>query len=711
MTIRPYRGISLIRVVALISLTQVVAGCSGDSQPNSNGSTDTIPDAFTFAPMTNVVPLLIYASAPVTLTGLSSDAAASAAIDGEGCRLQVNDGDASTEPRTVHNGDVIRLHATAASDFELETSCAVNIGGVIGTFAVTTGANAFAANVEPGRIHLAWGAFHGVTKFQIRGKLGGHESSQDVILVDNIPSDTTSYVFDISAPDVDWVSDNISLWANNKLSVQHVPDHQLGLTQVLSAQAIHFIKAFNNTPDEELPGEVFVRGDEFGASMALSGDTLVVGAPNEDSGLDGEEGAASDSGAVYVFRRHNGAWQQEANLKAPNAEAGDRFGYAVDIDGDVLVVGADGEDSGTDSHVDGEMNDNSQTDSGAVYVYRRSNGIWRHEAYLKGLDPFDTSNQGFRFGKSVAVDGDVVVGGALYFNERGIVYAFRHVDDVWQRKEFIRAHNEDDGDQFGHSLALDGDTLVVGAQLEDSAYRGAIQGPVAAPDDGAENSGAVYVYNYLEESEVWSQVAYLKASNSERNDLFGYSVAVYGDLIAVGASGEDSGAGGINGSQSHNGEAQSGAVYVFRHHGDFGWDQESYLKASNPGFNDRFGHALALKDNALIIGAWGESSAARGVNGNEGDNETPASGSAYVFGYEQSGWRQRAYLKATNTDLGDVFGRSVAIDNRTSGMHTIAVGAPGEDSATTSINGNQNDDCDTTPSINCAENSGAVYVY
>ncbi len=151
---------------------------------------------------------------------------------------------------------------------------------------------------------------------------------------------------------------------------------------------------------------------DFGSSVAVSGDTVVVGAHGEDSnatGVDGNQGdnSASNSGAAYVFSRSGGIWTQQAYLKASNTGADDYFGYSVAVSGDTVVVGAYGEDSNA-TGVDGNQGDNSASNSGAAYVFIRSGGIWTQQAYLKA------SNTGAddRFGGSVAVSGDTVVVGA-----------------------------------------------------------------------------------------------------------------------------------------------------------------------------------------------------------------------------------------------------------------------------------------------------------
>ena len=166
------------------------------------------------------------------------------------------------------------------------------------------------------------------------------------------------------------------------------------------------------------------------------------------------------------------------------------------------------------------------------------------------------------------------------------------------------------------------------------------------------------------------------------------SLSDNGNTLAVGATGEDSNAQGIDGHQENNEEWDSGAVYVFRNK-EGEWKQQAYLKASNTGRGDLFGHSLGLSGDGstLAVGATGEDSNARGIDGDQENNEARESGAVYVFTRNKEGeWKQQAYLKASNTGRGDLFGRSLGLSGDGS---TLAVGADGEDSNAKGINGDQ----------------------
>ncbi len=407
-------------------------------------------------------------------------------------------------------------------------------------------------------------------------------------------------------------------------------------------QAIGYFKASNTEAS-----------DNFGWSIALSadGNTLAVAAYQEDSNATGVGGnqadnSAAGSGAVYVFIRSGSTWSQQAYLKASNTGAGDLFGFSVALssDGNTLAVGARWERSNA-TGVGGNEADNSATNSGAAYVFIRSSGTWSQQAYIK-------------------------------------------------------ASNTGGSDSFGEKVALssDGNTLAVVAIQEDSNATG-VGGNQA--DNSAAAAGAVYVFT--RSGSTWSQQAYVKASNTEAGDRFGYSVALSadGNTMAVSATREDSNATGVGGNQANNSVSNSGAVYVFTRSG-VTWSQQAYIKASNTGTADaEFGHSIALSadGNTLAVGAPRESSNATGVGGNQADNSATNAGAVYVFTRSSGTWSQQTYIKASNTAALDVFGWRVALS---ADGNTLAVGAYGEGSNATGIGGNQ--------ANNSASTSGAVYI-
>jgi hypothetical protein len=266
---------------------------------------------------------------------------------------------------------------------------------------------------------------------------------------------------------------------------------------------------------------------------------------------------------------------------------------------------------------------------------------------------------------------------------------------------YLKASNTDAGDRFGAAIAMsaDGSTLAVAAVEEDGNGTGATGNPA---DNTVANAGAVYVY--LRGATGWTQQAYLKASNPGAGDGFGValSLSANGSTLAVGAPGEDSSTTTIN-SVSNNAASDAGAAYVFTRTGAT-WTQQAYVKASNAGADDAFGASVSLSadGSTLAVGAPGEDSSTTGViaTAPSVNNSAANAGAAYVFGRSGTTWTQQAYVKASNTDAGDEFGRSLALSGDGG---TLAVGAPNESSAATGVNGNASD--------NSAAASGAVYVF
>jgi hypothetical protein len=440
------------------------------------------------------------------------------------------------------------------------------------------------------------------------------------------------------------------------------------------------------------------RYDGFGVSTSLSGNTLAIGAPGDDSGGAGGD-PADNSGSVYIFvHSPQGTWTQQARIALSNPETTERFGYSVSLFENTLAVGAYNSDS-----------------AGRVYVFERSpQGKWTPQARLEAsnADPLD------EFGFSVSLSGDTLAVGAPSEDSHatgvdgdqgnddndvysGAVYLFtRSFQGSWRQSAYLKASNTGKDDKFGYSVSLSGDTLAVGARGEASKATG-VNGDQS--DESAPFSGAVYVFTRSPLGN-WSQQAYLKASNTDRGDSFGSSVSLSRDTLAVGAFGESSHATGVNGDQTINDYqyALSGAVYVFVRSQNH-WTQQAYLKASNTQFFGNFGHSVSLSGDTLAVGAVGDSSSATGLDGDQTDKSAHASGAVFVFTRTGNTWAQQAYVKASNTGGGQVFGsNSYFGDNFGFSLAVtgdfLAVGAPAEQS-----NGD--------PADNSANGSGAVYVY
>jgi hypothetical protein len=384
-------------------------------------------------------------------------------------------------------------------------------------------------------------------------------------------------------------------------------------------------------------------------------------------------------------------------LKASNisSDSGDSFGWtlAVSGDGNTLAVGAPFEDSAANT-INGDQTSNTSRDSGAVYIYvKSSSGSWTLEAYLKAPN----NAAGANFGESVALsnDGSTLVVGAPFedgaattvggdqaqqtAHDAGAVYVFTRANShSWSAPTYVKpSHNYADA-YFGWSVAVSGDgsTVVAGAPGDSNSSSTVFT-------HSAGSSGAAYVFQHNGDNN-WAE-RYLKASNAETQDSFGSSVALSSDgkVLAVGAPYESS-----NGAPADNSRTNSGAAYVFS--ASTSWGQQAYLKASAIAAQDNFGTALALDSTGttLAVGAPYESSSAANA------------GAAYVFSRTNANWSSPLRIAAQNADKNDDFGMALALSGD---GQTLVVGAIGESSKATGVNGD--------PSDNSMEGVGAAYLF
>jgi len=254
------------------------------------------------------------------------------------------------------------------------------------------------------------------------------------------------------------------------------------------------------------PGDA-AAGDLFGSSVAVSGDTMVVGAPTNDTN-------GVDAGSAYVFVREGSTWTEAATLTPDDGAAGDRFGCSVSVSGDTVIVGAylDGDNGGS---------------SGSAYVFVRSGWTWSQAAKLTPHDgaAFDL------FGVSVSVESDTAVVGAPFDDDSGMesgsAYVFARSGSAWSQSAKLTAADGADADWFGVSVSVSGNIVLVGASLD---------------DDNGLDSGSAHVF--VRSGSTWQEEAKYTALGGTPYDGFGYSVSVSGDSAVAGApyAGADSGA-------------------------------------------------------------------------------------------------------------------------------------------------------------------------
>ena len=335
--------------------------------------------------------------------------------------------------------------------------------------------------------------------------------------------------------------------------------------------------------------------DGFGFAVAVSGERAVIRAKFWEG----------PGGAARIYERSGANWSWVAELVADDHAPGTGFANALAIDADRVVVGAKWD------HVHEVM-------TGSAYVFEYGEGSWSQVAKLIA----DDGAEGDFFGSSVAISGDYAVVGAIY-DGPGSAYVFeRQLEGEWVQAQKLTASDGQRGDEFGKSVAVSGDVIVVGAWCD---------------DDLGWNAGAAYVFE-RETDGTWLEVGKLLPSDGLFLAGIGRSVALDGDRALIGAPGAD-------------GEVQSsGAAYVFGRTRDGDWLELDKLAASDGQVADNFGFSLALSGNVAVIGAR-----------KDADNGT-ASGSAYVFVREWDGtWTQVGKLLPDDGEPWDYFGNSVAV--------------------------------------------------
>ena len=355
-------------------------------------------------------------------------------------------------------------------------------------------------------------------------------------------------------------------------------------------------------------------GDNYGQGVAIEGGLAVVGAPEADPVFGGE-------GIIYVYERAATGWIETAQLIPGDPQLVQLLGFDVDVSGDLIVGGAD---------FDGLVQGNPIV--GAAYVFRRTGGAWGQVAKLK---PSDLSSIQF-FAHRVAVDGVTVLGSSTgdptLGQSAGAVYVFREVAGAFTQIDKLFASDGAAFDEFGYSLDMSGDTIVVGSRGD---------------DDLGPGSGAVYVFR--EVGGVFTQVAKLTASDGAGGDEFGSSVAIDGSRVVVGSTGADNGVPGSN----------RGAAYVFDEVGGV-WTETGKLTASTAVNFDFLGKVVALDGDLVVVGSEEADT--------QSANPTFNRGAAYVFANVAGPgvapkWVELKRLTAPDGGQDDLFACSVGVSD------------------------------------------------
>jgi hypothetical protein len=293
-------------------------------------------------------------------------------------------------------------------------------------------------------------------------------------------------------------------------------------------------------------------GDQFGNSVSISGDTAIVGAHSNDYKGD-------RSGSAYIFIRDGAGWTQTSKLVADDGAEWDEFGMSVSISGDTAIVGAC-------------FDDDNDIRSGSAYIFTRDGAGWTQTSKLLPSD----RESGDKFGWAVSISGDTAIIGAYYDDDKGTrsgsAYIFSRDGAAWTQTSKLVADDGSEEDFFGCSVAISGDTAIVGARLD---------------DDKGNNSGSAYIFT--EGATTWTQTSKLVVDDGAEDDNFGRSVSISGDTAIIGSNSDGKG-------------LFSGSAYIFTRGGN-NWTQTCKLLADDGSEEDFFGCSVAISGDTAIIGA------------------------------------------------------------------------------------------------------------
>ncbi len=385
-------------------------------------------------------------------------------------------------------------------------------------------------------------------------------------------------------------------------------------------------------------------GDEFGAAVAIEANLLIVGAFTDDTGTNINQGSA------YVFDRNTGGannWGEVKKLTASDGAGGDNFGISVDISGDAAIVGSHYDQIGSNDY------------QGSAYVFRQNSGGSNNWGQVRKITHADGEAYDI-FGRDVAISGNTSIVGVGFDDvaggiNQGSARVFVSGGDIWNQQALLAPLPEPNcgtNDEYGTAVAISGDTAVIGAQADDVGIN--------------VNQGSAYI---LERNaggpNNWGVVKLLTASDGEANEFFGGSVAISGDKVIVGASNDTIGA-----------ETQRGSAYIYERNngGPDNWGEVKKLVALDGAEDDLFGNSVSISNNLVVVGAIFSGS---GTLGN---------GAAYIFSQNAGGgnnWGQIKKLVAPDGADSDSFGISAAIsgDSVVIGATEADVSADGQGAA------------------------------
>jgi len=432
-------------------------------------------------------------------------------------------------------------------------------------------------------IPLPAGSLHAGFKFRIMNTGTASASQQyDDWFVDDVKIEVTEYAEEdddiiypvkLIADDGDyddWFGRRVSISGKYAIAGALRDDDDTGSAYIFERSSTDWIQ------QAKLTASPAAAGDQFGCSVSISGGNAIVGADRNDYN-------GSWSGAAYIFERTHAGWIQREMLVPSDGRTADRFGCAVSIGGNYAIVGS-------------YWDDDNGNNSGSAYIFKYDVTGWTQEAKLTASDAAKDD----WFGYAVSISGNYAVVGAVLDNNNsvneGSVYVFRRSGSSWTQQAKLVGGDVKAHDEFGGSVCLDGNHVIVGA---------------IGDDDIEEYAGAAYIFE--RSGNDWIQQARLVAQDGAGGDHFGNSVSIDGNYAVIAAN-----------LDSDMGQ-ESGSAYIFRREGQ-NWSQQAKLTAPDGNQNDYFGQGVSIDGSYVVIGAPYD------------DDNGGNSGSAYIFRRIGTNW-------------------------------------------------------------------------
>lgn len=371
--------------------------------------------------------------------------------------------------------------------------------------------------------------------------------------------------------------------------------------------------------------------DRFGYIVDMDGEHAVIGVPNKAAG------ASADAGKAYVIRKTGTTWSTPTSIVPPVSSGGDRFGISVAVSGSYMIIGASMEDEDASEAA-------TISNAGAAYIYQFSGTTWTLQQKIVASDRAEDDN----FGTSVSISGDFAIVasmnddedalGANTLSNSGSVYVFKLIGGTWTQQQKLTADDRGADVRFGYCMAMKGDYAVVSCNYDNTD---------ASAANSLTNAGSAYIFKNT--NGTWAQQQKIVASDRAATDRFAFSVDIEDSYVVVGTIQQDTDASGASPISN------AGAVYIFNENSGV-WTQQQKIVSFDRRISDFFGWSVSISGEYLVSGAY-----AQDYNSEGGGSIGSEGGAIYFFKRTGSVWGNQQKVTATDRNIGDRYGWSVAL--------------------------------------------------